>query len=284
MGIQWHQIGRLFPGPLVRTRAISTNPAPEESAAEAESLAGSVKIPFQGVRYARCVPATPSYFSREPKFNDLYIRLSNLAARHRHLPIVKNHEAPVIPWTKLEELRAQLEEPVKASQHAMLLRIAKRLNFIVPTLVPEEVQIALRRFIRNIDPSLNKPRPLELDRFGRAVAAGKRKESTARAFVVEGTGEVLVNGKTLDETFGRVYDRESAIWALTSTRRLDKYNVWALVEGGGTTGQSQALAQAIAKALLAHEPALKPALRRGESEETIGTGVHNPVDAQMLRC
>ncbi|OAA71594.1 37S ribosomal protein S9 [Cordyceps fumosorosea ARSEF 2679] len=84
----------------------------------------------------------------------------------------------------------------------------------------------------------------------------------ARAFVVEGTGEVLVNGKTLGEAFGRVHDRESAIWALLATGRLDKYNVWALVEGGGTTGQAEAMTMAVAKGLLAHEPALKPALRK----------------------
>ncbi|KAM4056040.1 ribosomal protein [Hirsutella rhossiliensis] len=266
MSVQWHQIALPLSSPVIRARAISTKPSVEESAAEAESLAESVKIPFQDVKYARCVPATPSYFSREPQFNDLYIRISNLLARYRHLPIVKNHEAPLVPWTKLEELRAQLEEPIKASQYAMVIRIAKRLNLIVPTLMPDEVQIALQRFTRNINPFLNRPRPIKLDKFGRAVGAGKRKESTARAFVVEGSGEVLVNGKTLDQAFGRVYDRESAVWALTSTRRLDKYNVWALVEGGGTTGQSQALAQAIAKALVAHEPALKPALRKGESE------------------
>ena len=81
---------------------------------------------------------------------------------------------------------------------------------------------------------------------------------------MEGTGEVLVNGKTLAEAFGKVHDRESAIWALKATERVDKYNVWALVEGGGTTGQAEALTLAIAKALLAHEPLLKPALRRGK--------------------
>lgn len=45
--------------------------------------------------------------------------------------------------------------------------------------------------------------------------------------------------------------------------RLDKYNVWALVEGGGTTGQAEALAMAVAKAVIVHEPALKTPLRKG---------------------
>jgi small subunit ribosomal protein S9 len=141
--------------------------------------------------------------------------------------------------------------------------VAKRLNLIEPSLRPAEVKIALQEFARDINPFLNMPNPITIDKFGRAVGVGKRKASTARAFVVEGNGEVLVNGKPLNEAFGRVHDRESAVWALTSTERLDKYNVWVLVEGGGTTGQAEAITLAVAKALVAHEPALKTALRKG---------------------
>jgi hypothetical protein len=42
--------------------------------------------------------------------------------------------------------------------------------------------------------------------------------------------------------------------------------MFGLVQGGGTTGQAEALTLAVAKALLVHEPALKPVLRRGESD------------------
>lgn len=124
--------------------------------------------------------------------------------------------------------------------------------------------MVLTEITRIIDPSKARPNVLTIDKHGRAVGVGRRKESTARAFVVEGNGEILVNGKPLSQAFGRVHDRESAVWALTSTQRLDKYNVWALVEGGGTTGQAEALTLAVAKGLLAHEPALKPTLRKGQ--------------------
>ena len=83
--------------------------------------------------------------------------------------------------------------------------------------------------------------------------------------LVEGDGQVLVNGRKLLEVFPRVHDRESALWALKVTERMDKYNVFALVQGGGTTGQAESVTLALAKALLVHEPALKPVLRRGES-------------------
>lgn len=236
---------------------------------EAASAAESVPIPYQGVTHARVVPATPSYFSREPLFNDLYIGISKLLTKYNHLPTVPPSEAPQMPWTKLEEMRSQMGEPIKASHYAKVMRVAKRLNLIEPSLRPAEVKVALTEFTRDINPFLNMPNPITIDKFGRAVGVGKRKESTARAFVVEGTGEILVNGKTLSEAFGRVHDRESAVWALTATERLDKYNVWALVEGGGTTGQAEAITLAVAKALVAHEPALKTALRKGVSYELL---------------
>lgn len=160
-------------------------------------------------------------------------------------------------------MRSKLGENVKASHYAKVLRVVKRLNLIEPSLKPAEVKLALEDFKRDIDPFMNMPTPATVDNFGRAVGVGKRKESTARAWVVEGTGEVQINGKSLSQAFGRVHDRESAIWALQATERLDKYNVWALVEGGGTTGQAEAMTLAVAKALIAHEPALKTALRKG---------------------
>ncbi len=131
--------------------------------------------------------------------------------------------------------------------------------------MPADVTAAVNEYKKDINPYRNVVKTPHVDKGGRALGVGKRKASSARAYLVEGTGEVLVNGKTLAEAFGRIHDRESAIWALKATDRIDKYNVWALVAGGGTTGQAEALTLAVGKALLAHEPALKPALRRGKS-------------------
>jgi small subunit ribosomal protein S9 len=115
-----------------------------------------------------------------------------------------------------------------------------------------------------------------IDELGRAKGVGRRKTSSAVAWLVEGEGEVLVNGKSLSEFFGRLHHRESAVWALKATQRLDKYNVFALVQGGGLTGQAEAMTLAVAKSLLVHEPALKPALRRGKSIFSLSVGFFNP--------
>ena len=230
---------------------------------------------FQSVSHARAIPASPSYFSRQPNFNDAFVRVTGLLNKYRALPIVPSDQAPRVMWKPVEEYRQTSGEPVKARQYGQVLRIVKRLNLIEPELVPVEVTEGVDEFKRDIVVADNGTREIPIDRFGRAIGVGKRKASTARAWVVEGTGEVQINGKSLSEAFGRVHDRESAVWALRATERIDKYNVWALVEGGGTTGQAEALTLAVAKALVAHEPALKPALRRGTWKKTL-VGTSSP--------
>lgn len=108
------------------------------------------------------------------------------------------------------------------------------------------------------------PEPPRLDKHGRARGMGRRKESSAQVYLVEGNGQVMVNGRDLVEFFPRLHDRESALWALKTTDRLNKYNVWAVARGGGVTGQAESITLALARALLVHEPALKPTLRKGK--------------------
>ncbi|KAH6684430.1 putative 40S ribosomal protein S9, mitochondrial [Halenospora varia] len=212
--------------------------------------------------YARIVPTSPSYFTAQPLFTDDLLVLQNLLARYSGLPTVKSAERQRVAWRALPEYRDAVGETVRATKYQKIIAILQRLNQIHPSLMPEEVEKALSEYRRDINPYQNVAKVTPVNSMGVALGAGRRKRSTARAWVVEGTGEVLVNGKTLVEAFGRVHDRESVIWALKATNRIDKYNIWALATGGGTTGQAEALTLAVGKALLAHEPALKPALRR----------------------
>ncbi|KAK4191388.1 ribosomal protein S5 domain 2-type protein [Podospora australis] len=214
------------------------------------------------VRHARAIPASPGYFSRVAKFNDTYIALEKLLAQYGNLPTIPATEVERVQWRTYSDFATGVGEKIRLIDYKRCLAIVKRLNQIHPKLKPAVVKTALESFKREIQAYKNVPKPIPIDKFGRALGVGKRKSSSARAFLVEGNGEVLVNGKTLAEYFGRVHDRESAIWALHATGRADKYNVWARVDGGGTTGQAEALTLAISKALMAHEPALKPALRR----------------------
>jgi small subunit ribosomal protein S9 len=233
--------------------------------AAAPSITAAPEIDFDQFRlHVRSVPVSPSYFTAKPSFTDNVLFLQTLLARYQSLPTVKPGEASRVAWRTLVDYRTRIGEDVKASKYHKIIDVLHRLNHIHPSVMPAEVKDAINAYKRDVDPFSNVAKPIPIDRFGRALGVGRRKSSTARAWVVEGEGEVLINGKPLTDAFARVHDRESAIWALKATDRVDKYNVWALVEGGGTTGQAEALALAVGKALMAHEPLLKPALRRGE--------------------
>jgi small subunit ribosomal protein S9 len=226
-------------------------------------------------RRARPLPLSPSYYSRQPQFNESILNLRALFREYQRLPVLPPSKVGRVAWKSLQDYNRTVGEPVKASDYNRCIEIVKRLYQIHPALMPPAVKEALDEFKRNLNPHLNIPRLLRIDRFGRAVGVGKRKTSVARAWVVEGTGEIIVNGKTIGNMFARIHDRESASWALRATNRIDKYNIWASVNGGGTTGQAEALTLAIAKGLLAHEPALKSALRRGTTEVSLGPGAEN---------
>lgn len=216
---------------------------------------------------ARIVPASPSYFTGRPKFTDNVLHLQALLRQYESLPTVPKAHAPRVAWRDLTQYRALIGEPVPATRYHRVMAILKRLNRILPAMVPPELEEAMQLYKRDYASWDVNRKPKAVDAFGRAYGIGRRKSSTAKVFLVQGEGEVLVNGKSINSAFGRIHDRESALWALKATGRMDKYNVWALASGGGTTGQAEAITLGAARALLVHEPDLKPALRRGKWDE-----------------
>jgi small subunit ribosomal protein S9 len=91
---------------------------------------------------------------------------------------------------------------------------------------------------------------------------GRRKASTARVRVMSGTGEFVVNEKTLQDFFTRPGDVETILAPLETVGRRTSLDVSVLVRGGGVTGQTDAVQLGVARALLKLDPDLKPALRK----------------------
>ena len=93
------------------------------------------------------------------------------------------------------------------------------------------------------------------------LGTGRRKKSIARVRLVEGKGNITVNGKTLDEYFGTEVLKVIVKQPLVATNTLDKYDVICKVVGGGFTGQAGAIRHGIARALneanIEYRPALK---------------------------
>lgn len=93
---------------------------------------------------------------------------------------------------------------------------------------------------------------------------GRRKESTARVRVASGSGKFTVNEKPIEDYFTRYGDTEAILGPVNvvgeERARLD---ITVLVEGGGVSGQTDAVKMGLARALLLMKPDVRPLLRKG---------------------
>ncbi len=94
------------------------------------------------------------------------------------------------------------------------------------------------------------------------IATGRRKSSTARVFLSLGRGRIIVNGRPLDEFFGRETDRMVVRQPLEATGMQERVDVKVTVRGGGTSGQAGAIRHGLARALDAFDEGLHGTLRK----------------------
>jgi small subunit ribosomal protein S9 len=97
----------------------------------------------------------------------------------------------------------------------------------------------------------------------KSMVVGRRKESTARVRLVEGTGKVRVNKRAFEEYFPRETHRIVVMKPLDVTGTFGKYDVIATVSGGGISGQAGALKHGIARALVEIDASSRTALKKG---------------------
>ena len=83
---------------------------------------------------------------------------------------------------------------------------------------------------------------------------GRRKTAIARVRLLPGEGEIVVNGRTLDEHFGNAVNEAEVRMPFRVTGTEGRFNVMIKVEGGGVTGQAGAIRHGIARALLELDP------------------------------
>jgi len=93
---------------------------------------------------------------------------------------------------------------------------------------------------------------------------GRRKESTARVRIMAGSGNFIVNEKPLDTYFSRLGDPQMVMTPFKVTgENPTQWDVSVIVKGGGVTGQTDAVALGLARALLLMNPDYRPSLRSG---------------------
>ncbi|MBT3390628.1 MAG: 30S ribosomal protein S9 [Chloroflexi bacterium] len=92
---------------------------------------------------------------------------------------------------------------------------------------------------------------------------GRRKASTARVRVMSGTGQIIVNEKSLEEYFTRMGDSQNIVAPLSTVGQDSSVDVSVLVKGGGVTGQTDAVQLGLARALIKMNPDYRSAMRKG---------------------
>ena len=93
-------------------------------------------------------------------------------------------------------------------------------------------------------------------------ATGRRKTSVARVRFLDGTGQLTLNGKSLDDYFPESAHRLRVMEPLRITEFEGRYDINATLEGGGTTGQSDALRLGISRAIVEIDPEMRSILKK----------------------
>jgi small subunit ribosomal protein S9 len=91
---------------------------------------------------------------------------------------------------------------------------------------------------------------------------GRRKSSTARVFLRPGTGNIVINKRSIEDFFSRETARMVVRQPLELVEVLEKFDLYITVTGGGTTGQAGAIRHGITRALMQFDESLRPALRK----------------------
>ena len=91
---------------------------------------------------------------------------------------------------------------------------------------------------------------------------GRRKKSVARVRLYAGPGAVTINGKSIDEYFGLETLKLIVNQPFGTTETTGKFDVVAIVNGGGLSGQAGAIRHGIARALVVADETNKPALKK----------------------
>ena len=90
---------------------------------------------------------------------------------------------------------------------------------------------------------------------------GRRKTAAARVFMKPGKGAISINGKTVEEYFGRETSRMLVRQPLELCDAVTRFDIKITVAGGGPSGQAGAIRHGITRALITYDEALRPTLR-----------------------
>ena len=94
------------------------------------------------------------------------------------------------------------------------------------------------------------------------ITVGRRKESVARVRLAPGTGNITINGRSIDEYFGRETSKMILVEPLKLVDQMGKLDVFVRATGGGLSGQAGAIRHGISRALVELNAEFRPILKK----------------------
>lgn len=245
-------------------------------------------------------PESPTFYTGRARYYDYLANLER--AIHHTRQTLKTFQLDPLPefarkslplassaWLNKDDMANSLSSKLSSTRHRRLLELLDTLNNFrrIATAAGHEnlaqnISTVLEIFERKdkLTVTSRTRKTAEPDAQGRTYTTGARKTSSARVWMIssehataakERNGlpaapvtEILVNKVPLNEYFRIPADRERILRPFRVAGLLGAYNVFALVRGGGLSGQSGAIANGVAKGLAAHVPDIELILRRGK--------------------
>lgn len=93
-------------------------------------------------------------------------------------------------------------------------------------------------------------------------STGRRKSSSARVFLKKGSGNIVINNRTMDQYFGRETGRMIVRQPLEKLDMMENFDINVTVSGGGISGQAGAIRHGITRALIKYDESLRKTLRQ----------------------
>ncbi len=94
------------------------------------------------------------------------------------------------------------------------------------------------------------------------ISVGRRKESVARVRIAPGTGNITINGRTMDAYFGRETSKMILVEPLKIDDQIGKLDIFVTARGGGLSGQAGAIRHGITRALMEMSAEFRPVLKK----------------------
>lgn len=217
----------------------------------------------------RVVPRHMAFYMSNPRHEEVVRRLEQLVLRYINLPTVDPKNYKSSKWINPAEEESGTTRRLTGPQKRIFSDLVRRLDRIDPQLIPREVEsvlACLRSDSQGSGQAANQRKVKTLDEQGRAIAVGHRKSASARVILVRAqddqVGQIYVNGRSIEEAFPTFTHRQCILYPFRVVDAVGKFNVWATVQGGGSTGQADSVAHGVAQALVVQNPLLRSRLNR----------------------